>query len=124
MHDDDFFWEGVKQGELLFQQCEDCGNLRQPPGPMCPQCQSLHWQPYAASGRGAVFAWIESRHPSELDEHPRIVALIELEEGIRFVSNLRDIALAQVREGMPVEVFFDTVKGTLLPQFRPARAGA
>lgn len=121
MRDDDFFWEGVNNGELLFQQCADCGALRQPIGPMCPQCQSLDWQPSAASGRGKVYAWIESKHPSELDVHPRIVALIELAEGVRFVSNLQEIALADVREGLPVEVFFQDVRGTVLPQFRPLR---
>lgn len=121
MQDDDFFWEGVKEGRLLFQCCAECGTLRHPPGPMCPGCQSLKWEPRAASGRARVFAWLLSRHPTRPDENPRIVALLELEEGIRFVSNLQEVELGDIYQGMPVEVFYQEIGGTVLPQFRPAQ---
>jgi uncharacterized OB-fold protein len=124
MRDQDFFWEGVKAGKLLFQKCSDCGAVRQPPGPMCPACQSLRWEPHEARGRGTVSAWILSRHPSQPDANPRIVGLIALEEGIRMISNLRDIELSKVTRDMPVEVFFDEVDGTVLPQFRPSAGAA
>jgi hypothetical protein len=120
MRDQDFFWEGVKNNQLLIQQCADCNTLRQPPGPMCPLCQSLHWRPQQASGKGSVYAWIASQHPTELDEAPRIVALIDLAEGVRMVSNLQDVRLGDVYEGLPVEVFFDSTYG--LPQFRPSES--
>ena len=120
MRDQDFFWEGVKNHQLLIQQCADCGELRQPPGPMCPHCQSLRSQHKEASGFGTVYAWIVSKHPTELDEKPRIVALIDLEEGVRMVSNLQFIELADIREGLPVRAFYDETYG--LPQFRPVEA--
>lgn len=120
MRDDDFFWAGVDEGRLLLQQCADCGALRQPPGPMCPRCQSLRWQSQQACGRGRVQTWLVSKHPSQPDHQPRLVVLIELEEGVRLVSNLQGVAPAEVRENMPVEVFFDDVDGLRLPQFRPA----
>jgi uncharacterized OB-fold protein len=59
-------------------------------------------------------------------EYPYIVALIELDEGVRLVSNLCDIAPTDVQVGMPVEVFFQTFDSSLgngdlvLHQFRPA----
>ncbi len=117
MRDQDFFWEGVKEGRLLIQQCSNCNELRQPPGPMCPHCQSLEWHAKQASGRGAVYSWIVSKHPSEPDSNARIVALIDLQEGVRMVSNLQGVALDIIHEGLPVEVFFDPTYG--LPQFRP-----
>lgn len=117
MRDQDFFWEGVNKQQLLIQQCTDCETVRHPPGPMCPHCQSLNWQPSLSSGRGAVYSWLVSKHPSQPDSDSRIVALIDLEEGVRMVSNLRDVELSAVHEGMPVEVFFDIDYG--LPQFRP-----
>jgi uncharacterized OB-fold protein len=120
MRDQDFFWEGVKQGKLLFQKCAECGTLRQPPGPMCPHCQSLKWEPLEAAGRGTVAAWIISKHPSQPDDNPRIVALIELAEGLRMISNLQEIAEPEIRLDMPVEVFFAEINGAVLPQFRPA----
>jgi uncharacterized protein len=91
---------------------------------MCPVCGSLEWTVQEASGRGTVHSWIVSRHPSVGDDLPRIVALVELEEGVRLVSNLQDIDPAQVANDMDVEVVFRQIDGVKLPQFRPAGSGA
>jgi uncharacterized OB-fold protein len=48
-----------------------------------------------------------------------MVALIELEERIRMVSNLEGIGNADMKAGVQVEVFFAEVNGVVLPQFRP-----
>ena len=72
-------------------------------------------------GRGKVQSWIVSRHPTEPDDAPRIVALIDLEEGVRLVSNLQDVEIADVENDMPVEVVFADIDGFTLPQFRAAR---
>ena len=120
MRDQDFFWDGVKEGELLVQQCDACGSLRQPPGPMCPQCQSLPWHPKAMSGRGSVHAFIVSKHPTQPDGDPRLVVLVELEEGVRMVSNLVDVDVGDVRIGTPVQAIFRDVDGTTLPLFKVA----
>jgi uncharacterized OB-fold protein len=91
---------------------------------MCPVCGSLEWTVQEASGRGTVHSWIVSRHPSDPDELPRVVALVELEEGVRLVSNLQDVEPDQVTNDMAVEVLFKEVDGVTLPQFRPAASGA
>ena len=53
-------------------------------------------------------------------DYPLVVALIDLEEGIRLLSNLCDIEPDAVETGMQVEVFFvPTVGGKAVPQFRP-----
>jgi uncharacterized OB-fold protein len=64
--------------------------------------------------------------PMPLMEYPYIVALIELDEGVRLVSNLCEIAPADVEVGVPVEVFYETFetiggKDLVLHQFRPVR---
>jgi uncharacterized protein len=122
--DEEFFWEGVAQDRLLLARCARCSNLQHPPSPMCPVCGSLEWDTQEATGRGTVHSWVVSRHPTEGDEQPRIVALVELEEGLRLVSNLQDVDPAQVVNDMPVEVVFREVDGMKLPQFRPAGSGA
>jgi len=122
MGDQVFFWEGVDRGKLLFQRCSRCGSVRQPPGPMCPECQSLEWQPQEAAGRGVIRAWVISKHPTRPDANPRIVILVELDDGPRLVSNLQGVAPDEVRLGMPVEVSFQDVDGVFLHQFRPAAA--
>jgi hypothetical protein len=85
---------------------------------MCPRCGSLEWDTQEASGRGTIHSWIVSHHPTEPDDAPRIVVLVELDEGVRIVSNL-DASVAEVENDMPVEVVFVEVDGVTLPQFRP-----
>jgi uncharacterized OB-fold protein len=119
-HDDEYFWDGVARGELRLQRCDECGTLRHPPIPMCGTCGSLRWHAEAASGRGTVFSWIQSRHPTEPDAAPRLVAVVELTEGLRFVTNLVDVAIADVGNDMAVEVTFRDFDGVVLPVFRPA----
>ena len=121
-HDDEFFWEGVKRGTLLFQSCADCGLVRHPPSPMCSSCHSVRASTTPSEGKGTVHSWIVSRHPSQPDDEARIVALVELNEGIRIVSNLQDVYATDVYNEMPVELCFREVDGVMLPQFRPVAA--
>ncbi|HUP71991.1 MAG TPA: OB-fold domain-containing protein [Acidimicrobiales bacterium] len=120
--DDEFFWDGVNQGQLLLRCCAGCGRLQHPPSPMCPVCHSLKWTTREASGRGTVYSWIVSHHPTEADALPRIVVLVDLEEGVRLVSNLQGVAPSEVRNGMAIELCFDDFDGVALPQFRPAHS--
>ena len=119
--DNAFFWEGVDRGELLIQRCTACGRLRHPPRPMCPNCQSLEWGTVAASGKGEVFSFIIPHYPQvPMFEYPYVVAVIELEEGTRLISNVIDIDPGDVTIGMPVEVRFVAVDDELtLPLFAP-----
>lgn len=122
--DDEFFWNGVKEGRLLVRRCAGCRRLQHPPSPMCPACGSLEWDVQELSGRGNLHSWIVSRHPSEPDDMARIVALVELDEGVRLVSNLVGIDAADVENGLLLEVVFAEVDGIVLPQFRPAGGAA
>lgn len=127
--DDAFFWEGARRHVLLIQRCADCGTLRHPPTPMCGRCGSLVVDPLEASGRGTIHSWIVSHHPTQPDAEPRIVVLVDLEEGTRLVSNLVDATEADVDNGLPVEVCFTAHEGTdgsevVLPQFRLAGAAS
>ena len=122
--DDQYFWDGVAQDKLLLQRCASCGVLRQPPAPMCGACHLLDWDTQESRGLGEIYSWIDSHHPSEPDAQPRIVVLVELEEGVRIVSNLREADHDQIRNGMAVELFFVEESGVKLPQFRPRTGGS
>ena len=121
--DSAFFWEGAARGELLGEACAGCGALRHPPRPMCPRCHGVERKHVRLSGRGVVYSWILPRHPAPVGfaESP-IVALVELEEGIRIVSNVVGAAPGEVRQGLPVEVRFEPTRGgKAVPVFRPRR---
>ncbi len=62
-----------------------------------------------------------SYHPAFRGALPYVVAIVELEDGVRFTTRLTDVRPEDVRVGLPVEVVFTTVRdGTKLPLFRPA----
>jgi len=108
-----FFWEGTAAGELRIQKCNACGELRHPPGPMCPTCHAADRGYVVASGRGTVFSYLV-HHAPQLPgkELPITLALIELEEGVRIVGEVqgnRD----QVAIGAPVEVVFEKIDDDL-----------
>ncbi len=109
--DSAFFWDGLKERRLLIRQCAQCAHLHHPPGPMCPVCHSYEWSPRQVSGRGTIHSFVIVHQPQLPGfTYPLPVALIELEEGVRVVSNLSGISAEQVRIGMPVEIEFAEVE--------------
>ena len=105
--DYDFFYDGLELNELRIQTCDNCGQMRNPPSPMCPKCQSLAWSPRVMSGQGTIFSYTIHHHPplpGFTSPHP--VGVVELQEGIRFVSGLDGIAPEDVAIGVPVEAEF------------------
>jgi uncharacterized OB-fold protein len=121
--DNAFFWEGVEQRELRIQQCGGCGVLRHPPAPLCARCGSTDQGYVVSSGRGVVYSHVEHHYPPLPGvELPHTVLLVELEEGVRVISELAAGAdPAAVRIGLPVQLSFQQVPGGhLLPVFGPA----
>jgi uncharacterized OB-fold protein len=123
-----FFWSGLQAHELRIQRCSECTTLRVPPRPMCGTCQSLKWEYLVASGRGAVYSFVMPKYPPlPFLEYPYVVALVELEERVRIVSNLSGIEPEDIEIGLPVEVYYETFHALpsgdelVLHQFRPAR---
>lgn len=117
------FWDGCKAHKLLIQKCRDCGTPRFPPSAVCAKCQSSETEWVEVSGRGTVYSWIVVVHPVPRevygDEVPYVVALIDLEEGVRMVSNIVGCDPHAVTDGMPVEVTFVAEGDTVLPKFQP-----
>src|SRR5829696_1744159 len=87
--DSAYFWEGTQKGELRIQSCNACGALRHPPGPACPRCGALDRGYVVASGLGTVFSYVVHRHPPVPGkELPIVIALIDLDEGVRMVGEV------------------------------------
>lgn len=130
--DNQFFWDGARRHELRIQRCDACGALSYPPLPCCAQCGSFDLSWVVSSGKGTIYAWAVPHHPPVPGfAYPLFVVLVELEEGVRIVSNLVDADREQVRIGQPVELCWldshpaleegaDDSRGPIsLPQFRP-----
>lgn len=115
-----FFFEGARNGKLLVQRCCQCGRLRHPPTPSCPQCRSLEWEPAELSGRGTLYSFVVVHHPQvPAFDYPLVVGLAELDEGVRLVADLVGVAPDEVRIGMPIVVEMEPMDDELtLPVFR------
>ena len=117
-----FFWEGTKIGELRIQRCPECGTLRHPPGPMCPSCGAEKQDYVVASGRGEIFSYVVHHHPAVPGKQlPIVIALVELEEGVRMLGELVGADPAEVEIGKPVEIALTRIDDELtLPFWRLA----
>jgi uncharacterized OB-fold protein len=115
------FWDAADEGRLVAQRCVVCGRLRHPPRPMCPQCRSLEVDVVTLSGRGTVYSYAVLHHPQHpAFDYPVLAALVDLEEGIRVVSNLVGLAPDEIRIGLAVQAEFEATDGDhRVPVFRP-----
>ena len=120
--DNGWWWEGVDRGQLLLQRCTGCQTLRHPPRPMCGQCRSLEWEETVSTGKGTVYSYVVLHYPKFPGyEYPIVCALVDLEEGVRMMSNVTGCEPGQVAIGMTVEASVEMVDAaTKLPVFRPA----
>jgi uncharacterized OB-fold protein len=107
--DSAYFWEGTARGELRIQSCNACGALRHPPGPACPDCGALDRGHVVASGLGHVFSYVVHRHPPVPGKQlPIVIALIDLDEGVRMVGEV-DARPEAVGIGTRLQVDFQRI---------------
>ena len=118
------FFERCAGGELAVQRCSACETLRHYPRPHCPVCMSAAWAWQTCSGRGTVYTYTVIRqnlNPRFRERIPYVVAVVELDEGVRLLTNVVGVDPDAVRAGMPVTAVFETdADGRTVPRFEPA----
>lgn len=104
--DTQFFWDGVAAHELRIQTLED-GTLQHPPLPALWKPKGETTDYVVASGRGTVYSYVVHHAPKVPGRSlPFVIALVELEEGVRMLGELRGVDPAAVAIGQPVVVDF------------------
>lgn len=117
------FWEATREGRLVLPWCTACEKPHWFPRAICPHCGGgrIAWR--AASGGGEVYALcIEHRSnlPAVFGTDPYVVALVELTEGVRLMTNIVNISPHEVRVGLGVTVTWEELSdGRRLPLFEP-----
>jgi uncharacterized OB-fold protein len=120
------YWESLKAHGMKIQRCNDTGKFFFYPRGLSPFTWSdnISWEPVSGKGKLHAFTIVHNnRAPGFSDEIPYVVAMIELDEGVRVMSNLIDVQADpdHVKIGMPVELVYDDVTNEVtLPKFRPA----
>ena len=119
------FWDNTKQGKLTLKKCKDCGHIDHPPYLYCTNCHSddAEWIEAAGKGKLAAYAINEYMVPFPFwDDMPYVLAMIDLEEGVRMISNIVACDHDALKNGMDLEVVFEKVSDEFtLPKWRPAR---
>ena len=104
--DTEFFWDGVNAHQLRIQRRPD-GTLQHPPVPAVWQDKQLPVDYVVASGKGSVFSYVVHHAPQVPGRTlPFVIALVELEEGVRMLGELRGVDPAAVEIGMPVRATY------------------
>lgn len=121
-HDNAFWFEAAREHRLVIQRCTACKSLRHPPGPCCPQCGSFEWDTVEACGEGHVYSYVVAHHPRHpAFDYPLVIAVVELAEGTRLITNMTGVEPEDVEIGMPVVLdWIDPDPDLSLPAFRPA----
>ena len=118
------FWDSCRRGQLVIQYCDGCDEYQWYPRGICADCwgESVRW--VQSSGRGTVWTYTvtyQNRTPGFAEMVPYVLALVELEEGVRMFTNIVDCNPRDVHIGMPVEVTFQTATPQItIPYFKPA----
>lgn len=118
------FWDAARAGKLVVQGCNSCDTLRHYPRHRCPHCTGDDWRWVEITGSGVVHSFTvthQAFHPAWADRLPYVVATVELDDGVRMVSDMDEPGDAMTI-GAPVEVFFPHPAdgGITLPRFRLA----
>lgn len=113
------YWQGLAAGELRHQACGSCGHVWLPAREECPRClaDDVSWA--ASSGRGRLVSWVvyhQASHPAFADRVPYNVAVVELEEGARLITNIL-ADLSELRIDQPVVLKIEQEAGVSLPRF-------
>jgi uncharacterized OB-fold protein len=118
------FWQAARERRLAIMRCGACRKHFFYPRLYCPHCHSAAVEWTTASGRGTIYTFTIARRPAGpafKADVPYVVALVELEEGPRLMTNIVTSDVAGVRIGQPVTAIFDDVTPDVtLVKFAPA----
>ncbi|MGQ9679835.1 MAG: Zn-ribbon domain-containing OB-fold protein [Candidatus Bathyarchaeia archaeon] len=107
------YWREEKyRYRLIGSRCSDCGEVFFPRRLVCLKCHSRHLSDYKLSEKGRVVSWTIIRNPpKEYEKYaPYAVGLIELDDGVRIISQLVDLEPEAIKTGMRVEAVFRRIQ--------------
>ena|SRR6266567_728702 len=118
------FWDGCAAGELRIQRCLDCEQAYFYPRPVCPACGSTNVEWFTASGAATLYSYVISHRPAPgfEDEAPYAIAVVQLAEGPRMMTNLAGLRSTpeDLVLDMPLRVGFERRGEVSVPVFAPA----
>jgi uncharacterized OB-fold protein len=115
------YWDGTQEHKFRLQHCAACGKARHYPRPVCPHCFSMEAEWKDAAVTGAIHTWTICHHPFNFffkAQAPYIVAMVDMDAGVRVNAPLRGVSEADLKIGKRVTMQFETAtKEVTLPYF-------
>ncbi|MHA1409963.1 MAG: Zn-ribbon domain-containing OB-fold protein [Candidatus Odinarchaeia archaeon] len=99
-------WREIPQHyRLEGAKCLNCGEIYFPPRTICAKCKSKNLEKTPLPRRGKILTYtvIHIAPPKHRIYVPYVIALIELENGLRILSQITDVEPSEITIGMPVE---------------------
>lgn len=114
------WWDATRERRLMVQRCLACGRHQHYPRTICTSCHATTLELVEASGGAVVFSHTTVHRPLPGFAAPYVVAVVQLDEGPRLLTNITGCDPEQVRSDMPVVVDWEPLAdGRNLPVFRP-----
>ncbi len=117
------YWDSLAKGVLSFQRCNACGHAWLPARSECPHCLADDWRWAPAGGGAKLISWVVyhmAYHPAFAHRLPYTVAVVELDEGPRLISNLVKLGdLEVLRIDQRLGLVIEDEGGTAVPRFVP-----
>ena len=118
------YWDRLAQGNLCFQRCDSCGHAWLPPRGECPACLSDQHRWEQARGGARLISWVVyhiAYDPAFKNRLPYNVAVVELDEGPRLISNVVGIDdPARLLIDQRLHLVIEDESGTAVPRFGPS----
>ena len=118
------FWDACKEGKFLIQKCKSCGEYQYHYRGFCSHCWVGEIEDVESKGYGSVWSFTvinRNRSPGFIDDVPYVVAMIEIEGGLKIISNVINCDPWKVYIGMPVKLTFTKVtEEWTFPMFEPS----
>ncbi|AQZ69689.1 Bll2959 protein [[Actinomadura] parvosata subsp. kistnae] len=122
------FWDGTAAGELRIQRCEPCARHYFYPRPRCPRCGGDQVEWVRASGRATLYSYVINHRPAPgfEDDAPYAIAVVELEEGVRMMTNIVGVPNTpeHLELDMELRVVFERRGDVSVPLFEPVGGAA
>ena len=117
------FWKATKQGKLMIQYCHDCDSKIFFPKKICPECWSENLDWIESTGRAKIYTFTVMKdmvEPKFMGDLPYVLAMVDLEDGIRMTTRIVNCEPENVSIDLDVEVVFEDVSPECsLPVFQP-----
>jgi len=100
------FWDALRDGRFVTTKCSNCGNISFPPQADCPKCMGneFSWVDLGKDATLVTFTYVQITPASFADNDPYIIAIGELQGGLKVLAWLEGVKPEDTKPGMKMRI--------------------